>query len=92
MGPWFDVLLEDFHKGCKIGVIKVLRHLVCDTLSEAVGLVETTPSVVRRGLLLGETEDLREQLERGYGVTPWPGGPTCRGSLRVTGSRPVPVA
>jgi uncharacterized protein (TIGR02996 family) len=94
VGPWLDVVLEGVHQDCKIGVIKVLRNLVCSTLGEARALVELAPSVVRGRLLLDEAENLREQLEHGYGVNPWPedGDPACQVALRITSHAAEPVA
>jgi uncharacterized protein (TIGR02996 family) len=86
VGPWFDVVLEGVHKDCKIGVVKVIYNLVCRNLLKAVELVDFLPSVVRARLLLDEAEELREQLERGYGISPWPPehGPACRVALRIS--------
>jgi uncharacterized protein (TIGR02996 family) len=86
VGPWFDVVLEAVHQDCRIGVLKVIKDLVHRRLAKAVDVVENLPSVVRGRLLLDEAEDLREQLEHGYGVNPWPSqrGPACHVTLRIS--------
>ena len=72
LGPWFDVVLEAVHQDCKIGVLKIIKDLVYRRLAKAVDVVENLPSVVRGRLLLDEAEDLREQLEHGYGLVRGP--------------------
>ena len=86
VGPWFDVVLEAVHQDCKIEVLKVIKDLVHRRLDKAVEVVENLPSIVRGRLLLDEAEDMREQLEHGYGVIPWPSqrGPACHITLRIS--------
>ncbi len=93
VGPWFDVVLEAVHQDCKIGVLKVIMDLVYRRLTKAVDVVENLPSVVRGQLPLDEAEDLREQLEHGYGVSPWPSqrGPACHVTLQISRRAPEPV-
>ncbi|OWK45470.1 hypothetical protein FRUB_01801 [Fimbriiglobus ruber] len=93
MGPWFDVVLEAVRQDCKIGVIKVVRNLVHRRLVRAREVVEVLPSVVRSRLLLDVAEGLRQQLEHGYGVIPWPSerGPACHVTLRISSQVAEPV-
>jgi uncharacterized protein (TIGR02996 family) len=85
VGPWFDVVLHALHKDCKIGVVKVIYNSVTHNLLKAVELVDFLPSIVRGRILLDEAENLREQLEHGYGISPWPpqGGPACQVTLQI---------
>jgi uncharacterized protein (TIGR02996 family) len=94
VGPWYDVVLEAVPGGHKIGVIKAVRNLTHRELNDVAKLVDFLPSVIRGRLPLDEAEEALEQLERAYGVSPWPGhlGPACQVALRISNLTGEPAA
>jgi len=72
----FDVVLDGFETGRKIGVIKAVREHLGVGLKEAKDLVEAAPGTIRARLFKDDAEKLQAQLESaGAKVTlrPWLG-------------------
>jgi large subunit ribosomal protein L7/L12 len=59
----FDVIVEGYGEGKKIGVIKVVRAATNLGLKEAKDLVEATPAKVKQGISKEEAEKLKKELE-----------------------------
>ena len=59
----FDVVLEGYGDGKKIGVIKVVRAATSLGLKEAKDLVEAAPSKVKEGISKEDAEKLKTELE-----------------------------
>ena len=59
----FDVVVEAYGDGKKIGVIKVVRAATSLGLKEAKDLVEAVPAKVKEGLSKADAEKLKKELE-----------------------------
>ncbi|MGA2033846.1 MAG: 50S ribosomal protein L7/L12 [Thermoguttaceae bacterium] len=59
----FDVVVEGYGEGKKIGVIKVVRAATSLGLKEAKDLVEGVPAKVKEGLSKEDAEKLKKELE-----------------------------
>ena len=59
----FDLKLTGFDAAAKIKVIKEIRAITSLGLKEAKELVETVPSVVKKGIKKEEAEELKAKLE-----------------------------
>ena len=59
----FDVIVEAYGDGKKIGVIKVVRAATSLGLKEAKDLVEAVPAKVKEGLSKADAEKLKKELE-----------------------------
>lgn len=59
----FDVIVEGYGDGKKIGVIKVVRAATSLGLKEAKDLVEAIPAKVKEGLSKADAEKLKKELE-----------------------------
>jgi large subunit ribosomal protein L7/L12 len=59
----FDVIVEAYGEGKKIGVIKVVRAATSLGLKEAKDLVEAIPAKVKEGLSKEDAEKLKKELE-----------------------------
>ncbi|MGD0899685.1 MAG: 50S ribosomal protein L7/L12 [Thermoguttaceae bacterium] len=59
----FDVIVEAYGDGKKIGVIKVVRAATSLGLKEAKDLVEAVPAKVKEGLSKEDAEKLKKELE-----------------------------
>jgi large subunit ribosomal protein L7/L12 len=59
----FDVIVEAYGEGKKIGVIKVVRAATSLGLKEAKDLVEAVPAKVKEGLSKEDAEKLKKELE-----------------------------
>jgi large subunit ribosomal protein L7/L12 len=59
----FDVILEGFGEGKKIGVIKVVGAATGLGLKEAKDLVEGAPGKVKEGISKEDAEKLKAELE-----------------------------
>jgi large subunit ribosomal protein L7/L12 len=59
----FDVVVEAYGEGKKIGVIKVVRAATSLGLKEAKDLVEAIPAKVKEGLSKEDAEKLKKELE-----------------------------
>ena len=59
----FDVIVEGYGDGKKIGVIKVVRAATGLGLKEAKDLVEAIPAKVKEGLSKADAEKLKKELE-----------------------------
>jgi large subunit ribosomal protein L7/L12 len=59
----FDVIVESYGDGKKIGVIKVVRAATSLGLKEAKDLVEAVPAKVKEGLSKADAEKLKKELE-----------------------------
>jgi large subunit ribosomal protein L7/L12 len=59
----FDVVLEGYGDGKKIGVIKVVRAATSLGLKEAKDLVEAFPSKVKEGITKEDAAKLKAELE-----------------------------
>ncbi len=59
----FDVIVEGYADGKKIGVIKVVRAATSLGLKEAKDLVEAVPAKVKEGLSKADAEKLKKELE-----------------------------
>ena len=58
----FDVVLQDFGEK-KVGVIRLVREMTGLGLKESKDLVESAPATVFKGLVEGDAEDYKKQLE-----------------------------
>ena len=59
----FDVVVEAYGDGKKIGVIKVVRAATSLGLKEAKDLVEAVPAKIKEGLSKADAEKLKKELE-----------------------------
>jgi large subunit ribosomal protein L7/L12 len=59
----FDVVIDGYGEGKKIGVIKVVRAATSLGLKEAKDLVEAAPTKVKEGLSKEDAEKLKKELE-----------------------------
>lgn len=59
----FDVIVDGYGDGKKIGVIKVVRAATSLGLKEAKDLVEGVPAKVKEGLSKEDAEKLKKELE-----------------------------
>ena len=59
----FDVVIEAYGDGKKIGVIKVVRAATSLGLKEAKDLVEAVPAKVKEGISKEDAEKLKKELE-----------------------------
>jgi large subunit ribosomal protein L7/L12 len=59
----FDVIVDAYGDGKKIGVIKVVRAATSLGLKEAKDLVEAVPAKVKEGLSKADAEKLKKELE-----------------------------
>jgi large subunit ribosomal protein L7/L12 len=59
----FDVIVEAYGDGKKIGVIKVVRAATSLGLKEAKDLVEGVPAKIKEGLSKADAEKLKKELE-----------------------------
>jgi large subunit ribosomal protein L7/L12 len=59
----FDIIVEGYADGKKIGVIKVVRAATSLGLKEAKDLVEAIPAKVKTGLSKEDAEKLKKELE-----------------------------
>jgi large subunit ribosomal protein L7/L12 len=59
----FDVIVEGYGEGKKIGVIKVVRAATSLGLKEAKDLVEAIPAKVKEGISKEDAEKLKKELE-----------------------------
>jgi large subunit ribosomal protein L7/L12 len=59
----FDVIVEGYGEGKKIGVIKVVRAATSLGLKEAKDLVEAVPAKVKEGISKEDAEKLKKELE-----------------------------
>jgi len=59
----FDVVIDGYGDGKKIGVIKVVRAATSLGLKEAKDLVEAVPAKVKEGLSKEDAEKLKKELE-----------------------------
>jgi large subunit ribosomal protein L7/L12 len=59
----FDVIVEAYADGKKIGVIKVVRAATSLGLKEAKDLVEGVPAKVKEGISKEDAEKLKKELE-----------------------------
>jgi large subunit ribosomal protein L7/L12 len=59
----FDVVVESYADGKKIGVIKVVRAATSLGLKEAKDLVEAVPAKVKEGISKEDAEKLKKELE-----------------------------
>jgi large subunit ribosomal protein L7/L12 len=59
----FDVIVEGYGDGKKIGVIKVVRAATSLGLKEAKDLVEGLPAKVKEGISKQDAEKLKKELE-----------------------------
>jgi large subunit ribosomal protein L7/L12 len=59
----FDVIVEGYADGKKIGVIKVVRAATSLGLKEAKDLVEAIPAKVKTGLSKEDADKLKKELE-----------------------------
>lgn len=59
----FDVVIESYEDGKKIGIIKVVRAATSLGLKEAKDLVEKTPAKVKEGISKEDAEKLKKELE-----------------------------
>ncbi len=59
----FNVVVEAYGDGKKIGVIKVVRAATSLGLKEAKDLVEAVPAKVKEGLSKADAEKLKKELE-----------------------------
>jgi large subunit ribosomal protein L7/L12 len=59
----FDVVVESYGEGKKIGVIKVVRAATSLGLKEAKDLVEAIPAKVKEGISKEDAEKLKKELE-----------------------------
>jgi large subunit ribosomal protein L7/L12 len=64
----FDVIVEGYADGKKIGVIKVVRAATSLGLKEAKDLVEAVPAKVKEGLSKADAEKLKKELEEAGGT------------------------
>jgi large subunit ribosomal protein L7/L12 len=64
----FDVIIESYGDGKKIGVIKVVRAATSLGLKEAKDLVEAVPAKVKEGLSKEDAEKLKKELEEAGAV------------------------
>jgi large subunit ribosomal protein L7/L12 len=64
----FDVVIESYGDGKKIGVIKVVRAATSLGLKEAKDLVEATPAKVKEGLSKEDADKLKKELEEAGAV------------------------
>ena len=64
----FDVVLEGFGDGKKLGVIKVIRTITSLPLKEAKDLVEGAPKKVKEGISKEEAEKIKKELEEAGGT------------------------
>lgn len=58
----FDVVLTSFGQ-TKVAVIKAVRAITGLGLKEAKDAVEASPSVIKEGIVKGEAEEVKKQLE-----------------------------